>query len=258
LLAITALALTARLAVADAWTARGAFADLAGHRAMALAAFSQAQQSDPWSTRVAVEQGVRLLKEAATREPGTAQDLLVQAREQFRRAARLSPQLSYAWLQLGVLTRRAGDPLEARRALDQAVRFDPNLRAGWWQLAHAAQAAGQFEQARRAAQRGKQLEPADPRWTFVEANALAQLQQADRALAVYRQLLGRFPRFYPAWFNLAELLRQQGQLPAALEAYRTFLSLAPASEQVAIAAATAQLEQLSREPRRDAPAPPPR
>lgn len=67
----------------------------------------------------------------------------------------------------------------------------------------------------------------DPRFHFVQGQALQALQRFDEAIAAYQAALDLQPEFLDAWNNLGICRQLRRQLPAAAQAYRRALTLAP-------------------------------
>ncbi|GEM_PF-5074041 len=231
-------------AVADGWAARGAWLDLAGRPAEAMQSFEKAAHYDALETRYPLEQGERLFKRATTQPQEQETVWLERAQQQFTRTVTLSPWLGYAWFRLGQVQAQLGHVDQAVAAMREAVRRDPNSRQVRLELIQLLGTLGRFEESRQVAIAYQRLEPSDPRGWFWEAVAWQHLQQLDQAQAAYEYVLQRFPTYYPAFFNLAELSRMRGRSPEAIQYYRAFLQAAPPQDQQARQAASAALATL--------------
>lgn len=217
-----------RLTAADAWAAQAGFLGLAGRHEASLQALTKAQQWDPLTGRYPVEHGERLLRRA---QPGPrAREALPPAKAQFERAVAISPWMGHAWLRLGEISWQLGETERAVAASREAVRRDPNSRRALKQWAHLRYALGDLPGTLEASRRLQQLEPGEVEGWFLEALVKGRTGPVSEALRAYGLLVEGFSDHYPAWFNLAELLRRQGQMDAAAAAYRRFLALAPAGD----------------------------
>jgi tetratricopeptide (TPR) repeat protein len=224
-----------RLGAADAWAARAGTLALAGRHEASLEALARAQSWDPATGRYAVERGERLLRGAGSAPLGRRE--LEAAREQFERAVAASPWMGHAWRRLGEVCWLLGDADRALAASREAVQRDPNSRQALAQWAKRRYALGDLPGGLEAARRLQVLEPADPEGWFVEALVFGRTGPAAEALRAYQTVVHRFPDHYPAWFNLGELLRRQGETAAAAAAYGRFLRLAPPGDASARAVA---------------------
>jgi len=205
-------------------------------------ALEQAQGWDPLASRYAVERGERFLERVPRQSAAEARESLVKAREQFERAARLSPWVGQTWLRVGLTRWRLGHAETALPAMRRAVKRDPNSRAAALQLAAMLRASGRFDELQQLAQRQQPFNAADPRWLLWEAVAWEGLQRPGQAAHVYRTTVERFPASYQAWFGFAELLRREGDREGAAACYRAFQDVAPPGLQASRAVAQAFLD----------------
>ena len=140
-------------------------------------------------------------------------------------ALRLQPCLVEAYLNLADLGRQQGDEAAAERAIRAALGCDSKSAAahhalGLWQVrARRADAAlASFEQA-------VELAPADARFSYVLAVALAERGARDRAISVLEAILKHHPNDATALQALVSYLRQAGQNERASEAQRRLATL---------------------------------
>jgi len=207
-------------------------------------AFAQAQRWDPLASRYSLAQGefaLKLLQQSQAHD--AAWPLLEQAQRHYERAVTLSPWLGYAWLRLGLVRWQLGHVDKAMAAIREAVHRDPNSRAALAQLVQMLSATGRFDEAQHAALQFQRLEPSSPEGYAWEALAWQGRGETPQAIAVYRQVVERFPDHFPSLFNLAELLRAQGTLDDAARRYEAFLRAAPSSEVAQRARAQAFLKE---------------
>jgi len=224
------IGVTLWLAVGDAWAGRAAFLDRADRSSEALRAFERAQQWNPFESRYPFEMGERLLARRPHLVPVETAGVLIQAERQFERSVSRSPWWGYAWMRLGIVRWQLGQTTEALAAMHQAVQRDPNLKEALAHLASMLHATGQFAPLLDTARRLQQFDARDVQGWFFEALALQGLREPAKAIHSYRGILERAPRYYPAWFNLAEMLHREGDEDGAAAAYRAFLETAPPTD----------------------------
>jgi len=135
-------------------------------------------------------------------------------------ALRLQPCLVEAYLNRADLGRQQGDEAAAERAIRAALRCDSKSAAahhalGLWQVRgrHADAALESFEKA-------VELAPADARFSYVLAVALAERGDRDRAISVLEAILKHHPNDVTALQALVSYLREAGQSERATEAQR--------------------------------------
>lgn len=140
-------------------------------------------------------------------------------------ALRLQPCLVEAYLNLADLERQRTSEAAAERALRAALKCDPKSAAayhalGLWQIrAHQSSAAlVSFKQA-------VDLAPADPRFSYVYAVALAQAGERPKAIEVLEAGLTHRSNDANALQALAGYLAQAGQTERAAEARRKLETL---------------------------------
>lgn len=226
------IGLTLWLAVGDVWAGRAAFLDHAGRSQEALEAFQRAQHWNPVESRYPFEAGERLLARVQQLASAEATGALTNAQQQFTRSVLRSPWWGYAWMRLGIVQWQLGHTNEALHAMRQAVQRDPNLTEALTHLASMLHATGQFAPLLEIAQRLQQRDARGVQGSFFEALAWEGLRRPANAIHTYRSILERNPSYYPAWFNLAEVLRRQGDDRGAAAAYRAFLDTAPQDDAV--------------------------
>jgi tetratricopeptide (TPR) repeat protein len=222
-----AILVTASLLRADLYACQGALRGLSGEHEAAAIAFTQAQRWDPLASRYALEAGEHLLRAMSGRSLPEQHAHLDGAQRQFERTVELSPWFGYAWMRLGVIRWQLGHVDRALAALREAVTRDPNSRAAAAQLGQLLLEQGRHQELVAAAQRLQRLEPQDPRGWFLEALAWQRLGEPARARQAYDALVTRQPAYHPAWFNLAALQDQAGDIESAARAYQMFLNVAP-------------------------------
>jgi predicted CXXCH cytochrome family protein len=132
-------------------------------------------------------------------------------------ALRLQPCLAEAYLNLADSKRQRGDEAGAERAIRAALGCSPQNAAahhafGLWQVR-----ARQPQAALESLQRAVELQPADPRFSYVWAVALASGGDRAAAIRVLGASLEKRPNHVSSLQALAGYQREAGQLERAAE-----------------------------------------
>jgi tetratricopeptide (TPR) repeat protein len=139
------------------------------------------------------------------------------ARASLQRALRLQPCLAEAYLNRADLERQRGDEAAAGRAIRSALGCDANNAAahhalGLWQVR-----ARKSDAALASFKKAVQLAPADLRFGYVLAVALAGRGDRDGAIDALETALRHHPNDTTALQTLAGYQREAGQLERAAE-----------------------------------------
>ena len=126
---------------------------------------------------------------------------------------------------LGLLAMRRDDTSAARGFFDEATRLDPNLAAPWANLGALALQYRDYAAAEQAY--GKAIALGLGRWDahLAHAWALEGLKRPKDARAEYEQVLAVRPQQEEALYGRANALKIEGDLPAALEAFKAYARL---------------------------------
>lgn len=144
------------------------------------------------------------------------------------RALELDPDDSHAHETLAYLHFTVGDVHGAIESAIQAVELAPdNFRALHW-LGWCFVRLDAWEQATRYFQRSLRVEES----YFLALQALFELYLAEEgthgeAMQCFGKILSVNPRYFPAWFRLADTFIQRGELTLAAAQARSVLLLAP-------------------------------
>jgi tetratricopeptide (TPR) repeat protein len=121
---------------------------------------------------------------------------------------------------LGMIAVQQGRHAEAAPHLRHALAAAPDNVPLRISLGFALANCGELDEARRVAE-GTTI----PQLERIVAYVDQARGRADEAIARYRQVLAGFPEDAESWKNLGMLLRDQGRLGEAVEAFETALSL---------------------------------
>ncbi|MEO0813569.1 MAG: tetratricopeptide repeat protein, partial [Myxococcota bacterium] len=139
------------------------------------------------------------------------------AKARIERALSASPQDGALLELLGVVEESSGEASAAEQAYRSAIRAEQDSASARRRLGQLLMKRGEYEEARSHIDRSLVLEP-DNLGTMMMAGMLAErLREVRAAMRYYRDLLDRYPTFYPAANNLAYLYAEEGtELSAAL------------------------------------------
>lgn len=121
--------------------------------------------------------------------------------------------LGYARLQLGNMS-------GATEALALATRTSPEEIDAWNLLGESQRLSGRLADALKTLSHARTIDPTSPVTAFLLGETRRSLGQFEEALSAYQQAVQLNPRFSPAWYGMAVILRQQkrnAELDAALK-----------------------------------------
>lgn len=149
---------------------------------------------------------------------------------------------------LGLLAMRRDDPTAARGFFDEATRVDPGLPAPWANLGALALQYRDYSAAQQAY--AKALALGLSRWDIhlAHAWALEGLKHPAEARAGYDKVLALRPQQADALFGRANALKSEGDLPAALEAFKAYAQLPGAAKLKEAQAQMASIDLRLRNP----------
>ncbi|CAH1796878.1 unnamed protein product [Owenia fusiformis] len=110
----------------------------------------------------------------------------------------------WAWLRLGLLELKRGNPTEAIYALQCALRADPTDNHVWECLAETYMSRGSFTAAMKAFSRALELEPSSMYARYQIATIKQSLGQLAEAVAEYKSVLEIEPTYVPALKGVGE------------------------------------------------------
>lgn len=207
-----------------------------GNLQAALAMFEQMKQQDPSDARPYYLVGTALVKAGDLR--GAAVEL--------ERAVELDPnQAEYALVYGEVLT-RTGKRSEAEAALtlfesDQTLaQLDPTEQR---LLSDVLYRLGKYEAAERVLSRYEETHPFDEQVWFRLGQIYLETAQLDEALRRFEYIRDKSARKAPGYYGVGYVLFLKNDLPAAEEALRKSLELAPGTPDYVVQLADALLAQ---------------
>lgn len=152
---------------------------------------------------------------------------LNQAAEIYQGLLRADPNQPEVLLQFGLLLHQAGQSREGLSYLQRAAALSPADPAIHVAAASLLLALGRPADAARAAETALELNASLPEAANNLGLAHSLLHRHDAADAAFRRALGLRPDFADAQYNLANLMRERGDLPGAIALYRALLQSSP-------------------------------
>ncbi len=202
----------------------GAALRVSGRLEEAVVHLETAIQLNPQDAEAENNLGSALYQQGKTRDAIT----------HFLRAADLKTNYAAPHTNLGSLYLEAGLTDESLAQLQTAVALDPkdgdvqnNLGNTLLQMGNTSAAIRHYEEAVRFRQYQSKSEQATAHYNL--ANALAQNEELDQAVAHYRSALELQPNYADAHNNLARALMRRKDFVNAIAHYQTALSLKPQS-----------------------------
>lgn len=164
-----------------------------------------------------------------------AADELERARDLGYKKSAIDPLLARAWLRSGKYERVLEDPLPDKSAADY-----PALAAAH---AEADLAAGKLIAAQETLSDALEAFPNNPDLHLARARILLQAPHPKQALAEVNEALAEDPRMVDALLLKGDLLRAEGQLGPAQQAYQAILAINPHHDEARLALARMALAQ---------------
>lgn len=209
-------------------------------------------------TQLLMEQGhadqaiARLSAAAAADSSGRLYELLGDAYTQlhetdqavkaYRQSAQLQPDIPTSWRRLAQTLFDENRFSEAAAAYRHLTEIDPNDSDNYVRLAEIDYQLKNFDQAETEVKKAKSLAPDDLEVLYSEALIAGAQGRYDDAIASVSKAIANLkqsasdqpasPRVYGDLYDeLGELYRQQGNYPAALDAFHQMMALGPAQDE---------------------------
>ncbi|WP_019498103.1 tetratricopeptide repeat protein [Pseudanabaena sp. PCC 6802] len=157
----------------------------------------------------------------------TVQKQISEALRYYVRALEIEPSFAEVHANLGSLYAQQQNWEQAISHYQRAIALKPNFSGAYRNLDKIFTQLGKFAEAAECRFKALQLEPkrAKPADLNDVGNILWRHGKADAAIAAYRQAIQIDSRYMAAYFNLAAVLSQLGQLDASNQCYRKALEL---------------------------------
>ncbi len=183
------------------------------------------------------------------------QELRQKALAAYQNAVQLDPGLARAQQDLALLLIQQDDYRAAAAALERAVVSDPTNSKSWYMLAQVRRISGDLDSARQAILQAVAGDPSQVYYWHEYcriADLYCTLDQLDRALAIYDDVIRALPSYAKAHFNLGLIHYAQGHHIEAVAALRRAVVLSPGDERArqALEQASKSLLQTSVSPAR--------
>jgi tetratricopeptide (TPR) repeat protein len=188
--------------------------------------------------------GVLARVASARGQRGVAAVLLAQVRK-------LDPGAAWAANEEGLLAFARGDAAAARERFAQAVRIDPRFVAGWANFGAIALRYRDYAAAGDAYAKAAEIDPGNAQLHLGRAWALDGLRKPAEARGEYERVLALAPDDEDALYGRAAAIQAQGELAAALDAFRAYAAR-PRATRVKDAAARISAIELRLKAKTDA------
>jgi predicted TPR repeat methyltransferase len=159
-------------------------------------------------------------------------DHFLEAHASFVRALNYAPARPSILLNLGVTLVRLNRFSEAIPMLDQALLIEIDSKDGWAALALALSEVALWTRCTKACERLFALSVEQSSLYLLHARSLANIGQADAAIISYRKALVLDANCAEAWYQLANLQRENGDEKNALTNYQQALACGADAELV--------------------------
>ena len=149
-----------------------------------------------------------------------------EVQEQLENAVEVYPQFAEAWCILGETRMILGDPKGAREAFELSIASDPKLIHSYAGLAQLDIEQKKWMQAAHRTRQIKEMDPSYPRGLLFDGLANYYLRHFDAARKSLEELetLGHASTFPIAYLHLGMIYADKGEITAAANALRAYLS----------------------------------
>ena len=164
---------------------------------------------------------------------------LRQSRHHLEEAARIKPNYSEAWHNLGLTLYRLEALADAEAAVEKAVGLRPAYPDALHFLAQLAELRGDFEKAVATAEKAVSLVPANPEYRLNLSSALTGCGRFDEADAAVEEAARLAPSSPEVIYALGQRREQRGDRAGAARSFREVIAAAPAHPNAYLALAGA-------------------
>ncbi len=120
-----------------------------------------------------------------------------------------------------------GDLIQAERAYVNATRLSPSLSEAWNNLGIVRKKLGNYQGSIDAYRQALSLTPKDEATWYNYGLVLDALSRYNESVQAYQKTVSLNPNMTPAWFNLTESLLRCGDTTGAAHAYEQAQALDP-------------------------------
>ena len=149
------------------------------------------------------------------------------ALELLRRAVALSPNYAEAHHNLGLVLSGGGEFEAAEASLRRAIALQPDYGDAWLNLGNAERAQGRFEAAANDFIKAAKFLPDNPSPKLNLAILTMEMAQAEKALAIFDDLVAQYPDYAEAHNSRGSCLIALGRAQEGAEANARALELEP-------------------------------
>lgn len=168
---------------------------------------------------------------------------LDQAQRAYKHALSLDFNLAPVRYNLGCLALEQNDILGALEHLTSYTTFQPTSAEGWIKLGNAQLRARRLDQAEKSYKNALEVRPREPDALNGLGNVAYYRRKPQEALAFFAAALGENATYAPAVLNSAVIHHSQNNRQQALQQFKQYAALAPASPGVdAVSLLVEQLE----------------
>ncbi len=183
---------------------------------------------------------VRAQKYLASGDAYTAKQQYKEALIQYKRVVQLKPEWAEAHYKLAKTYEAQGDGVNAYREYARTGDLDLSNTDAHVKAGTVLLAAGDFKGARDRAELALTNAPGNPQANILLGNALAGLNETDKAIKQIEQAISLDPSYAPAWTALGGVQFYGGARALAGDAFRKAVELAPKSIDARLALASYQ------------------
>ncbi|MGH8034093.1 MAG: tetratricopeptide repeat-containing sulfotransferase family protein, partial [Lysobacterales bacterium] len=123
----------------------------------------------------------------------------------LRRAVKIAPDFTLAWINLGAVLIQQGKHLDAVESYREATRLEPENIIAWGGLGGALALSGKVEQSAAAYARSVELDPNAAGMQMGHAHVLKTLGAQEASLEAYRAAIRQRPDFGEVYWSMANL-----------------------------------------------------
>ena len=149
------------------------------------------------------------------------------AKQWFREVARIVPDHTQAWFQLGVCADIQGNSFESERYFRRALEINPASPQTMINLGLTYYRRNSLTEAERYFQRALQVSPGNGQAMFNLGNIKLRQNDTQQAERLFRETLENNPFMSLAYLNLGVMQTKRGDYAGAVENYKQAIELSP-------------------------------